>query len=324
MQIDSSLTYALVIFLILGVVLVNGATDAPNAISSAVSTRALKMWQACLICGVCNFASVILFCVFSHEVADTVFSLVEFKTESGALIAILSTMITTILFGVVTSRLGMPSSESHAMLSSLFGASFLFGNKSILGGLGKIILYAVLSCVLAFLVSLLFSLLLKKHRFRSKAWLILSTALISAMHGAQDGQKLVGIMLLFMVKSYTPPHFFNKYVVILLVALFMLLGSLICGKRIIQSLGENTIKLDIHTGLVSDLGGFLTLVLCSLLGMPISTGNVKTFSLIGTALAEGKGVNKKTVAGVIITSIATVPVCFIFSLVLTKLFCYFL
>lgn len=308
----------IVVLLTLGVVLVNGSTDAPNAISSSVYTGALKMWQACLICGISNLASILFFCFLSPKVADTVFSMVKFEEEKSALLAIVSVMITTIIFGVISGQFGMPSSESHAMLSSLFGASLAFGGKVSWKLLWLMILYGIISSLLALFISLLLAFLSKNHRVRNKRWLVLSTILLSVMHGAQDGQKFVGILLIFLGKSYTPLGFLNITTVILLVGVFMLLGSLICGKRITKSLGESTLALTPHTGFASDMGGFITLSLCSLLGMPVSTGNIKACSLIGVGLFERERVNKKTVAKIIITSLATVPICFIFSFLLSK------
>lgn len=309
----------IVILLTLGVVLVNGSTDAPNAISSSVYTGALKMWQACIICGVFNLLSILFFCFLSPKVADTVFSMVEIEGEKSTLLAIASVMVTTIIFGVVSGLLGMPSSESHAMLSSLFGASLAFGGRASIKSLGLMVLYGILSALISLLISLLLAFLAKRRRVRKKGWLIFSTILLSAMHGAQDGQKFVGILLIFLEKSYTPLGFFSKTTVIILVGVFMLLGSLICGKRITKALGEDTLTLSTHTGFVSDIGGFLTLSLCSLLGMPVSTGNIKACSLIGVGILEKERVNKKTVAKIAITSLATVPICFVISFLLSKI-----
>ena len=59
----------------IGVIVVNGATDAPNAIATAVSTRAMKPRHAIIMAAIFNFLGLLLVSLVSTAVAHTVFSI---------------------------------------------------------------------------------------------------------------------------------------------------------------------------------------------------------------------------------------------------------
>ena len=65
--------------LVLGVILVNGWTDAPNAIAPCVSTRAMKPGPAIIMAAICNFLGVFVMTLVSDEVATTIFKMVNLK-----------------------------------------------------------------------------------------------------------------------------------------------------------------------------------------------------------------------------------------------------
>lgn len=59
----------------IGVIVVNGATDAPNAIATVVSTRAMKPKPAIVMAAVCNFLGLLVVSLFTAAVAHTIFNL---------------------------------------------------------------------------------------------------------------------------------------------------------------------------------------------------------------------------------------------------------
>lgn len=72
-----SLAFILSVLLVLGVVFVNGWTDAPNAIGSAVATRVLRPRSAIIVAVVFNFLGVLLMTFISTQVADTISNMVD-------------------------------------------------------------------------------------------------------------------------------------------------------------------------------------------------------------------------------------------------------
>lgn len=304
------------LFLAVLVVFVNGWTDAPSSVFSVVSSGTLKLWQGTLLSAVFNFLGVLIFSFINTGVAKEVLSLVNQKNEGISKITCFSCFLTVVLFGVLTWFFGMPSSESHALISSLAGCSLAFGlfDYTFLSRFLKIVIFMIFSCVLSFSISYAAARLLCKRRLHFEKFLLLSSASLSFMHGAQDGQKFIGVILLLVgASSKSPPLF-----LVLAVSFVMAFSTLLGGKRIIGSLSKSIKKCDTPLAFFSDFGSFATLFLCSILGMPVSSGNVKSLSLVGSSLAEKSGVNKKIITEILITSVITFPICFILGFLICK------
>ncbi len=307
----------LTIFLSILVIFVNGWTDAPSSVFSVVSSGTLKFWQGVALSAVFNFFGVLIFSLFGNAVTKNVLSLTSFENENSSKIACFSCFFTVVLFGIAAWIFGMPSSESHALLASLAGASFAFGIKSAnaLIGFLKILAFMIISCVLAFFLSFFVAKALKKRNLPYKKLLIMSSGALSFMHGGQDGQKFIAIMLiLFGTSSQKSPLGLT-----LLVSVVIAAGTLLGGKRIIKSLSKSIEKCDTPLAFSSDLASFCSLFICSILGMPISSGNVKSMSLVGASIATKGGINKKIITEILLTSVITFPVCFIIGFLVCKI-----
>ena len=112
------------VVLTLGVITVNGWTDAPNAIASAVVTRALKPKTAVLTAAVMNFFGVFLTSSVNYEVAKTVYSIADFGSSlQSARTALAAAMTAVVLWAVAAWCFGIPTSESHALIAGITGAS---------------------------------------------------------------------------------------------------------------------------------------------------------------------------------------------------------
>ncbi len=304
-------TGVFVVLLLLGVVFVNGWTDAPNAIATGCITKALSFSRCALLCGVFNLVGVIISPIFAREVSENVFSLVGKRNPQESLTIVIATLITTILFGVVAWFFGMPSSESHAMLCGLLGASAFFGGSIPFGSIGTLLLHLAISLLLSLTLSLIVArLFVGKTYFKSKG-VVFCLCATSLMHGSQDGQKFVGIFKAFLSETDTSLGFFVNLSIILSVAIFMLLGSLLGGKKIIKTYNSTSQEHSLGYFLSSDVGTIVTILLCSLFGMPISTGIVKLFSLVGASLGFKKRANKKVAISTLSVALATLPICFI-------------
>lgn len=317
-NIDTPLGFFTFFFALL-VVFVNGWTDAPNSIFSVVNSGALKLWQGALLSGVFNFLGVFLTSILGASVAKAIFSFVDFSSRGQASVICLSCFVTIVLFGVVAWLFGLPSSESHALIFSLAGALLAGGikNSGFFKQIALIIIYLVFSCVLSLLFSYLVMKLTPKSKVPYKKLLILSSSLLSFMHGAQDGQKFLAI-LIFILGFNNENNSFAPLFLVFLVSLVMSASTLLGGGKIIKTLSKTTPLTDYHSAFCSDFGSFFTLALCSLLGMPISTGNVKSLSIVGCALAKKEVINKKMTGKILLTSVITLPICFFIGYLICK------
>ena len=121
-QLAANPVLAVTVALTLGVVLVNGWTDAPNAIATAVSTRAMKPRHAIIMAAVFNFLGLLLVSLVSTAVAHTIFSMVDFGGNSHqALTALMAAMVAIIVWGAAAWWFGIPTSQSHSLIAGLTG-----------------------------------------------------------------------------------------------------------------------------------------------------------------------------------------------------------
>ena len=120
---------ALSVLLTLGVLLVNGWTDAPNAIAGAVVTGALSFRRAVLLAAVCNFLGVLCVTSAYPSVAETVYSIASFGGgPEAASLALCAAMGAVVLWAAAAWRWGIPTSESHALIAGLSGAAIALHN----------------------------------------------------------------------------------------------------------------------------------------------------------------------------------------------------
>ncbi len=323
--------------LILGVILVNGWTDAPNAIATCVSTRAIEVRKAIIMAAVFNFLGVFVMTAISSQVAFTIYNMVDFGDDSRtALIALCAAMAAIVIWATAAWYFGIPTSESHALIAGISGAAIALQNsmKGINGAewlkvLWGIVLSTILGFGLGFAVAKLITFIcrdknrLKTEKFFSKGQIV-GGAAMAFMHGAQDGQKFMAIFLLGAALSNGQAHASDFTVPIWLMVLcsvVMGLGTSIGGYRIIKSVGMSMVKLKPYQGFAADLSSSLCLLLSTLTGIPVSTTHTKTTAIMGVGAAKRmSNVNWSVVKELVLTWVFTFPGCGILGYVMVKLF----
>lgn len=116
--------------LILAVILVNGWTDAPNAIATCVSTRAIGVRKAIIMAAVFNFFGVLVMTSINSSVAMTIYNMVDFGGNANlSLIALCAAMAAIVIWATVAWYFGIPTSESHALIAGISGAAVAIQNS---------------------------------------------------------------------------------------------------------------------------------------------------------------------------------------------------
>lgn len=298
------------------VIVINGATDAANAIISGVSTKTLSYKKAILVASVFNFLGVIIMTTFNKNVVITIFNIVEFD-KTYAIIALTSSLLSIIIWTTIAWYFGIPTSESHALIAGISGAGVAVSNNLNCINIEswiKVIMGLIISLSLGILVGYFIYIIRKKNTYRT---MVFSTAFISFMHGAQDGQKFIGLYLL--VLSVNNLVYSNILVwLMILSSILMGFGTLIGGKRIVDKMGSELIKLDLRQGIASDISTSLVLLFTTLFGIPISTTHVKMTSIMGVGMAKKNKLNISVIKQLILTWLLTFPGCGIISFLLTK------
>lgn len=323
--------------LTLGVILVNGWTDAPNAIATCVSTRAIGVRKAIIMAAIFNFLGVVVMTSINASVAFTIYKMVDFGGDSHlSLIALCAAMAAIVIWATVAWYFGIPTSESHALIAGISGAAVAIQNSfSGINGaewikvIYGIFLSTILGFVLGFVSSKLTVLLfrnqnrLKSERFFSGAQ-VAGGAAMAFMHGAQDGQKFMAIFLLGAAMANGQADVSNFVVPIWLMVLcsaVMGLGTSIGGYRIIKSVGMDMVKLKPYQGFAADFSATICLLLSSLTGIPVSTTHTKTTAIMGVGAARRmSNVNWGVVKELVLTWIFTFPGCGLLGFGMAKLF----
>lgn len=323
--------------LTLGVILVNGWTDAPNAIATCVSTRAIGVRKAIVMAAIFNFLGVFVMTSINASVAMTIYNMVDFGGDAQAsLIALCAAMAAIVLWATAAWYFGIPTSESHALIAGLSGAAVAIQNNfsGINGSEWVKVLYGLLLSTLlgfglGFVTSKLTVLLfrdqnrMKCERFFGGAQ-VAGGAAMAFMHGAQDGQKFMAVFLLGAALSGGHSEMTDFVVPIwlmILCSVVMGLGTSIGGYRIIKSVGMDMVKLKPYQSFAADLSAALCLLLSSLTGIPVSTTHTKTTAIMGVGAAKRlRNVNWAVVKDLILTWICTFPGCGLLGFLMAKLF----
>lgn len=305
-------------------IFVNGATDAPGSVMGVVASGGLSFRRAALLCAVFNFFGMLMSYLYLPGVAETVSSLADFGDKAG--VAAAASMLSVAVFAAVAWRFGIPTSESHAMLAAIAGAGICTGlSPGYIGSFLTVILKSALSCLFGFISGGAVMLVLRGLRRRDSSYsgrgsLRVQTALCaasSAAHGMQDGQKFLSLLA---AAGYSIGVGSGNMTAVIVCCLVMGLGCFTGGRRIIEKIGyEMTGGLDRAEGLASDIGALSMTILSSFLAIPVSTTYMKTCGVLGAAEASGKRANKGTALQLVLTWIATYPVCMMLSWIFFRL-----
>ena len=333
----SNFSLAFTLVLICGVIFVNGWTDAPNAITASVSTGALKMRHAVVLAAIFNFLGAFVMGLVNTSVLESVSNItMMIGSGEGAITVLCSALISIILWAVLAWYFGIPTSESHALISGILGAAIAIGadiTPEALSALKLAALGLVLSLPIGGTLGYFFgkimhniSLNVKSYQKTFQTGQKIGAAAMSFMHGAQDSQKFAGVFIaaMYMTKLAGMKNEAPLWL-ILLCAIIISLGTSVGGYRIIKKVGMDTVGLTAEKGLAADIAAVSCMLMASLGGIPVSTTHTATSSVIGAGIScRPRKINKKSIKEMFLTWILTFPCCGIISYLTVKIFLLFL
>lgn len=330
------------IALVLAVIFVNGWTDAPNAIATAVSTRCLSPRAAVLVAVVFNTIGAAVMTVLNAKVAETISKMVSFEAAghlqaNAPLIVLAASLSAIVIWATAAWYFGIPTSESHALIAGITGGALALGNgfsainmnewKKVFYGLGiSSVLGFISGFVIVHLIQLIF-----RHVKRSSAntfftgGQIFGASWMAFMHGAQDGQKFMGVFMLALYLNNAATRgadgsFKVEWWLIILCSLVMGLGTSVGGWRIIKSVGMDMVRLEKYQGFAADIAAAGCLLLSSLTGIPVSTTHTKTTAIMGVGTARRvTAVNWSIVKDMVTAWVLTFPGCGLIGYLMAKL-----
>lgn len=337
-QVTSNPVLAITVVLTLGVIFVNGWTDAPNAIATCVTTRCMRVRSAIIMSAICNFFGVLIMTHINASVASTISNMVDFGGDTTmALVALCAALFSIVVYSVGASIFGIPTSESHSLIAGLTGAAIA------LGGAGGVNMNEWIKVIYGLVMSLLFGFAIGwatakvvtvicagLDRRRTDTFFkyaqIFGAATMSFMHGAQDGQKFIGVLFLGVAFASGQPDVAGAIIPVWLMVLCsatMGLGTSVGGEKIIKSVGMDMVKLEKYQGFSADLSSSLCLLVMTVLGIPVSTTHTKTSAIMGVgAVRRLSAINFGVVKDMMLTWFFTFPGCGIISYAMAKLFMF--
>ncbi|MFN8632030.1 MAG: inorganic phosphate transporter [Chloroflexota bacterium] len=294
---------------------INGFHDTANAIATSVATRALRPEYALLMAAFFNF-----FGAFAGTaVAKTIGAgLVDEKTTSQVIVA--AALTGAIVWNLITWRLGLPSSSSHALIGGLLGATAIAVGTGAFkwdGIINKVLVPLVTSPIVGFIVAFLLMVVLLWlfHRQSRKQMAtgfrrlqVFSAGYMAFAHGSNDAQKTMGIITLALFSAGVIPNTDVPFWVIFVAATAISLGTATGGWRIMRTMGHKVVKLEPVHGFAAETTAATVLLVTARLGMPVSTTHVISSAIMGVGASKGlRGVRWGVARRILVAWVLTIP-----------------
>ncbi len=312
----STLGLVILIAVALGFDFTNGFHDAANAVATSITTRALRPVTALTMAAGFNVIGALV----STKVAKTVGSgIIATPTSSSGLTVVFAALLGAIAWNLLTWRLGLPSSSTHALIGGLVGAALASaGTVKWHGLIDKVVIPMAASPLIGLalgymtMVAILWAFRRARpsrvnDRFRLAQRL--STAAMAYSHGTQDAQKTMGVITLALLITGHLRTFHVPVWVILASAAAMGLGTVAGGWRIIQTVGSRITPLDPPRGFAAQTSAATVLLVSAYAyAIPVSSTHVITSSVMGAgATRRLSSVRWGVAREVVLAWILTIP-----------------
>jgi PiT family inorganic phosphate transporter len=300
---------------------INGFHDAANSIATVVSTRVLSPGKAVVWAAFFNFAAIF---VFGTAVAKTMGSgMIDLKVVTSSVV--LGGLIGAIVWDLITWYYGLPTSSSHALIGGYAGAAVAKAGPTaiIAAGWTKTLLFIVLSPLIGLglgfgIMVLIFWLCRKTAPTRVDTLFrrlqLLSAAMFSLGHGANDAQKTMGIIASALFAGGYISTFEIPLWVELAAYTAIAAGTLSGGWRIIHTMGSKITRLQPVGGFAAETAGAVSLFTATALGVPVSTTHTITGAIVGVGSVRRMSAVRWGIAGQIVWAwVLTIPAAAVIS-----------
>lgn len=295
---------------------VNGFHDSANSIATVVATRVLSPRTAVMMAAFFNF---IAFAVFGVAVAVTIAKgIVDPNTVDKSVI--FAALIGATMWDLITWRLALPTSSSHALIGGFLGAAFVKGGIKvlILPGIQKIVLFMFISPILGLVLAFIIMVIVSRIFYRAKATKanfafrklqLVSSAFYSLSHGTNDAQKTMGVVAVLLFSGgYLGDKLYVPLWVVLMAHSAIALGTLFGGWRIVKTMGKRMAHLRPVHGFSAETASGLVLFGAAHFGIPVSTTHAISGSILGVGMAQrSTGVRWILARKIVVAWILTIP-----------------
>ncbi len=292
----------------------NGFHDASNIVATVISSRAMSPRMALTWTAIFEFLGPYALGV---AVARTIGADIV-GGENITVVVLYAALFSAIVWNLVTWYFGIPSSSSHALIGGLVGAVAMASGPEVikLEGIEKVLIALFTSPVIGFVIGYTLLRVLTallwwatpkiNHWFRLSQ--IITSAALALSHGANDGQKSMGIIVLGLVTLGFLPEFSMPNWVIIAASITMALGAYTGGWRLIHTLGAKFYRIRPIHGFSVQFTSASVVIGAALLGGPVSTTQVVSAAIVGVGTAErASKVRWKVAQDIAIAWLLTIP-----------------
>ncbi len=324
----SSLLLIAIIAIALLFVFINGFHDTANVVATPIATRSLSPYQAITLAAIFNFIGAF----FGTGVATTISKgLIDANLVTHMVLN--STLLAAIVWNLITWAFGIPSSSSHALIGALAGAGIAAGGVKSVNYttlVDKVIIPMVFSPIVAFVLALIIVLIVmrtlqnnakpRKANNFIRELQVLSTSLLSFSHGSNDAQKNMSIIVMALFSFGLVPNVsvIPTWVTILC-GIAMAGGTMAGGMKIIRTLSSRLAKLRPANGFAAELSSGALIFAASHFGLPVSTTQAVSGSIMGAGSTGSVGVNWSVVRQMVTAWTLTLPSCMLLGVGVYKL-----
>ena len=294
---------------------VNGFNDSANSVATVIGTRVLKPLHAVALSAAANFIGPF---VFGVAVATTIAKGIVSPDEITVYM-IIGGLAGAIAWSSLCTYFGLPISNSHSLIGGIMGAGIigLGFEQLVYGGLTKVFAGIIIAPIGGIIFGMvLVGIIIAVFAKRKPAVVnrtfgrlsIISSAWLALTHGANDGQKTMGIIVLILFSADLISEIHMPLWVIFAAASAMGLGTFFGGYKVIKTLGLKITRLKPYQGFAAETGGGMMLAIFAVLGIPASTTHAITGTIMGAGAARRKrAVRWKVSRQIIFSWVITIP-----------------
>ena len=294
---------------------VNGFNDSANSVATVIGTRVLRPLHAVALSAAANFAGPFIFGV---AVATTIAKGIVSPDEITVYM-IIGGLAGAIAWSSLCTYFGLPISNSHSLIGGIMGAGIagLGFEQLVFGGLTKVFAGIIIAPIggmifgIALAGAIIVFLANRRPAIVNRTFgrlQIISSAWFALTHGANDGQKTMGIIVLILFSANLIDEIHMPLWVIFAAASAMGLGTFFGGYKVIKTLGVRVTRLRPYQGFAAETGGGLMLAVFAIFGIPASTTHAITGTIMGAGAARRKrAVRWKVSRQIIFSWVITIP-----------------
>ena len=323
---DSSLFFLIIIIVLaIGFGVANGFNDAANAIATVIGTKVLSPRKAVIMAAFLELAGAATGLAVARTIGKGI--LTEEVISQYHYVPLIAALASVIIWAAVATYYGMPISVSHGFIAGLAAAGIaLAGVGAVVWGvMGRVLSAVVTAPVLGFIGGFVLMIILfwifrriapARIRVITSNLQIISAAFMAYSHGKNDGQMPIGVMTMALVIFYQQPDLWDElpfgslWWVVIISALAISFGTAMGGWRVIRTLGLRVTALQPVHGFAAQTSAAAVIEVASQLGIPVSTTQCISSSIMGVGSTRRLSAVRWGVAGNIVTAwILTFPIC---------------